>query len=268
MAGSDSGGGAGIQADLRVFSLLGVWGMSAITAVTAQNSMGVQHVQLVPPAVVSMQMDSVLDDIGQDAVKSGMLPSREHVETVARKLVEYAVKNVVVDPVMVAKGGAALCDEGARQAFRTSLIPVALVVTPNVPEAEVLSLITIRTVNDMREAAHRIHSLGAQAVLVKGGHLREQSAHDSSITDVLYDGTQFTEFSGVRYNTKNTHGTGCTLSSAIAAYLAKGHGIHDAVAKARRFVEKAVQYSFPLGKGHGPTNAWAATTRGGERREP
>ncbi|MDD5475607.1 MAG: bifunctional hydroxymethylpyrimidine kinase/phosphomethylpyrimidine kinase, partial [Syntrophales bacterium] len=203
IAGSDSGGGAGIQADLKTITALGGFGMSVITALTAQNTLGVQGIHEVPMEFVEMQFDSVASDIGVDAAKTGMLAGAEVVNLVARKVVEYSITNLVVDPVMIAKGGARLIHDEAKGALMEALIPLARVVTPNIPEAEVLSGITIRNVDDMKKAATAIGRLGARSVLVKGGHM------EGPALDVLYDGGKVHEFSAERIDTKNTHGTGC-----------------------------------------------------------
>ena len=249
IAGSDSSGGAGIQADLKTFAALGVYGTSAITAVTAQNTLGVTDIHEVPTDVIAAQIRAVLTDIGADAVKTGMLYSQAIIEIVARSLQYYAVRQLVVDPVMVAKGGARLLREDAMQALRTRLLPLATVVTPNIPEAEALAGIAIHTPRDAREAAKKIVSLGARSVVVKGGHLSGSEA-----TDVFYDGKEFRDFSAPRVDTKNTHGTGCTFASAIAAGLAKGLPLMDAVAQAKRYVTEAIRANLAIGAGHGPLN--------------
>lgn len=255
IAGSDSGGGAGIQADLKTFTVLGVWGMTALTAVTAQNTLGVQGIYPLPDEAIATQIDSVVTDIGVDALKTGMLASPRHVEVVADKIKEHGLTNLVVDPVMIAKGGAVLTSEDARDALRRILLPYATVVTPNVPEAEVLSGISIKDVEGMREAARRIHALGARSVLVKGGHMPVSVTPE--IIDVFFDGSRCSEISGPRYDTSNTHGTGCSLSAAITAFLARGESLPDAVHHAREYIGRAIRESISLGSGHGPTNPWA-----------
>jgi hydroxymethylpyrimidine kinase/phosphomethylpyrimidine kinase len=259
IAGSDSGGGAGIQTDLKTITVLGGYGMSAITALTAQNTVGVQAVYELPLDFIEQQIDSVMEDIGADAVKTGMLSSNSIVSLVASKMKHYRVERLVVDPVMVAKSGDPLLKEEARQALRDELIPCAFVATPNLPEASVLAGIKVDHLQAMKDAARSIHSMGAKNVLVKGGHL------EGDIVDLLFDGTAFLEFRGPRIPTKNTHGTGCTLASAIATELAKGTSIQEAVKRAREFMETAIRFSLPLGKGHGPTNPYALIAREAER---
>lgn len=251
IAGSDSGGGAGIQADLKTFQELGVFGMSAITAITAQNTLGVQHVFALPAAIVEQQLDSVLSDIGTDAVKTGMLFSAELIRLVARKIAEYGVsQSLVVDPVMIAKGGATLLQLEAVQALRDELLPLAAVVTPNVPEAcALLGLDAIEDVDGMIVAAQRLHKLGPRYVLLKGGHLDGDEA-----VDVLFDGSEAALFRTPRIRTRHTHGTGCTTASAIAAGLARGLPMAAAVDEAKRFVTAAIAAALPLGHGIGPTN--------------
>ncbi len=250
IAGSDSGGGAGIQADLKTFSALGVYGASVITAVTAQDTQRVYDFVEMAPAFVAAQIDAVLGDIGADAVKTGMLASAPIIETVAERLARWEVTTLVVDPVMVAKGGDRLLREDAVEALKTKLLPLALVVTPNIPEAEVIVGRKLDTWDDLREAARQIHGLGARNVVMKGGH-REA---DAVATDLLFDGHDFREFSVGRVQTNSTHGTGCTFASAIAATLAKGENVEHAVLAAKAYVTKALQESFPLGHGHGPVH--------------
>ena len=248
VAGSDSGGGAGIQADLKTFAALGVYGTSALTAITAQNTVGVTAVHEIPTDIIAAQIEAVLSDIGADAVKTGMLASSDIVATVAAELRRHGVQRLVVDPVMVAKSGDTLLREDAVEALRTQLIPMALVVTPNIPEAETLTGLSINSDGDVREAARRIIDMGARGVVVKGGH-REGPA-----TDLYYDGRDFQEFTAPRINTQNTHGTGCTFASAVAAGLAKGNNPVAAVAQAKAYVTEAIRASFPIGQGHGPLN--------------
>jgi hydroxymethylpyrimidine/phosphomethylpyrimidine kinase len=250
IAGSDSGGGAGIQADLKTFSALGVYGASAITAVTAQDTRRVYGFVEMEPAFVAQQIDAVLGDIGADAVKTGMLSSVPIIEAVADRMQAWEVTALVVDPVMVAKGGDRLLREDAVEALRKRLLPLALVVTPNIPEAEVIVGRRLETWNDLREAAREIHALGAANVVMKGGH-REA---DPQATDLLFDGKDFREFSVGRVDTRSTHGTGCTFASAIAATLAKGETVPHAVMAAKAYVTKALQESFVLGHGHGPVH--------------
>ena len=255
VAGSDSGGGAGIQADLKTFAALGVYGTSVLTAVTAQNTLRVTAVHEVPPETVAAQIDAVLTDVGADAVKTGMLSSAPIIEVVAEELRRHGIQRLVVDPVMVAKSGDRLLREDAVEALRTLLLPLATVVTPNVPEAEALANMKIWTAEDARLAARRIAELGAGAVVVKGGHLPGPSV------DRLYDGRAFSDFSAPRVETSNTHGTGCTFASAIAAGLARGSNVAEAVAAAKEYVTQALKSSYPLGHGHGPLNHLFALER-------
>ena len=250
IAGSDSGGGAGIQADLKTFTAFKVFGMSVLTSVTAQNTLSVSGIYDLPPDFVKLQIDAVLSDIGVDAVKTGMLSNEKIISAVAEKIKQYGIKNLVIDPVMRSKSGDALLRREAERALIEELLPLAFVVTPNIPEAEVLSGMKIQSIGDMREAAKRIKSLGPRYVLVKGGHLDLTS----EAMDVLYDGTDFSDFPSQRIETKNTHGTGCTHSAAICAGLAKGLSAIDAIRQAKDYVTEAIRRSFNLGKGHGPLN--------------
>jgi hydroxymethylpyrimidine/phosphomethylpyrimidine kinase len=245
IAGSDSGGGAGIQADLKTFSAFRVFGMSVITAVTAQNSLGVQGVFNLPPEFVSRQLESVLSDFGADAIKIGMLSTTPIIAAVAEGLRSRPQDKIVLDPVMIAKSGDALLQTEARTALTKELVPLALLVTPNLHEAEALAGIPVATESDMEEAARRILALGARNVLVKGGHLRD------SATDILWNGRDFARFTAPRVASGNTHGTGCTLSSAIAAGLARGHALKDAVAEAKAYVTAAIREGFQAGGGVG-----------------
>ena len=255
IAGSDSGGGAGIQADLKTFAALGVYGMSALTAITAQNTVGVLGVVELPASFVGLQIDAVLTDIGADAVKTGMLSNSEIIAVIAAKLQEYGVDNLVVDPVMVAKSGDPLLRPEARHALIEQLIPLAKVLTPNLQEARVLTGLEIDSLAAMKEAARAIQRLVARHVVVKGGHL---PGSPQSI-DVLYDGHDFTEFAAPRLATKNTHGTGCTFASAIAAGLAKGQSVTEAVGAAKAYLNAVLWASagLRLGQGHGPLNHFA-----------
>lgn len=250
IAGSDSGGGAGIQADLKTFEALGVFGTSALTAITAQNTVGVQGVFTLPPDFVALQIESVLSDIGANAVKTGMLASAPIIEAVAGSLAAHDVRKLVVDPVMIAKSGDALLAAEARNALITLLLPLALVVTPNLHEAGVLVGGEVRTQADMRAAARAIHAMGAANVVVKGGHV-EDSAQS---VDLLFDGSQFHEFSALRIPTANTHGTGCTFASAIAAELAKGADVPGAVGAAKDYLTGAIRAGMDrgIGAGQGP----------------
>ena len=259
IAGSDSGGGAGIQADLKAITLLGGYGMSVLTALTAQNTVGVQAIHEVPVHFVGTQIDSVLSDIGADAIKTGMLANAEIVEVVAKKIRQYGVKKVVVDPVMVAKSGDSLLHRDAQDALIKRLVPLSTVVTPNLPEATVLAGFKVNSIEEMRKAAYRIHKFGARHVVVKGGHLRGRAI------DLLYDGKRYVEIEGRRIETRNTHGTGCTFASAIATLLARGETVPEAVRKAKTFISMAIQSGLPLGKGSGPTNPFAYVLREMER---
>jgi hydroxymethylpyrimidine/phosphomethylpyrimidine kinase len=245
IAGSDSGGGAGIQADLKTFSAFGVFGMSVLTAVTAQNSLGVQGVENLSPAFVARQLESVLSDFGTDAAKTGMLSTAAIIRAVAAALGRYRVERLVVDPVMVAKSGDPLLEPDARDALVAEILPLALVVTPNLHEAAVLAGIPVTSPGEMEEAARRIHRLGSQNVLVKGGHLRGEAL------DLLYDGRGFTPFSAPRVDSANTHGTGCTYSAAIAAGLAMGRPLVAAVGEAKAYVTRAILEGFSVGRGVG-----------------
>jgi len=253
VAGSDSGGGAGIQADLKTVTLLGSYGASAITALTAQNTKGVTGVFPVPPEFLAEQLDAVLSDIPIDVVKVGMLFSPENTALLADKLASYAMRMVVVDPVMSAKGGKALLEEEALSVLKKRLIPLCYLLTPNIPEAERLTGLTIDDQGGMELAARALHLMGARNVLVKGGHLSE-----GMVTDLLFDGNGFTRYSAPRVLTRNTHGTGCTLASAIASYLAQGEPLPNAVQLAKQFVTRAIKFAQPLGKGHGPVNHFMA----------
>jgi hydroxymethylpyrimidine/phosphomethylpyrimidine kinase len=246
IAGSDSGGGAGIQADLKTFSAFRVFGMSVITAVTAQNSVGVQGVENLPPAFVARQMRSVLSDFGADAAKCGMLSTAPIIEAVAATFAEHPVEKLVVDPVMIAKSGDPLLEPGARRALVERILPLALVVTPNLPEAEALAGIPVASRADMEEAARRIHRLGPRHVLVKGGHLKGEAA-----VDLCWDGRSATAFSAPRVDSPNTHGTGCTFSAAIAAGLARGRPLGDAIREAKAYVTRAIKDGFAAGRGVG-----------------
>jgi hydroxymethylpyrimidine/phosphomethylpyrimidine kinase len=259
IAGSDSGGGAGIQADLKAITLLGGYGMSVLTALTAQNTVGVQAIHEIPASFVEKQIDSVLSDIGADAIKTGMLANGEIIEVVAKKIKQYRVKKLVVDPVMVAKGGDPLLQKEARVSLMKQLIPLSMVVTPNLFEASILSGLKVGSLEEMRKAAVRIYDLGAKHVVVKGGHLRGKAV------DLLYDGEKFEEVEGLRIETKNTHGTGCTFASAVATLLARGDNVSEAVRKAKIFITLAIQSSLDLGKGIGPTNPSAYGLREMER---
>jgi hydroxymethylpyrimidine/phosphomethylpyrimidine kinase len=250
VAGSDSGGGAGIQADIKTVTALGGYAATAITAVTNQNTIGVHGIHAVSPDFIGQQIHSVLTDIGADVIKTGMLASAEIVNAVAKALTDFG-KNIprVVDPVMVAKGGQQLIDTSATEVLIKKLIVGAAVVTPNLPEAEVLTGRSIKTESDMEDALPDLVALGAQAVVLKGGHLE-----GDSLVDLLIQNGQIERFEGPRIASTSTHGTGCTLASAIAAGLAQGLSLYDSVARARRYVFDAIKSAPGFGQGHGPLN--------------
>ncbi|MGW9526501.1 bifunctional hydroxymethylpyrimidine kinase/phosphomethylpyrimidine kinase [Paenibacillus terrae] len=260
IAGSDSGGGAGIQADLKTFQELGVYGMSAITAVTVQNTLGVHGVYPLPQEAAAEQIEAVGSDLGVDALKTGMLFDAGIIRLVSGQIRKFGWEKVVVDPVMIAKGGAELLQSEAVQALQDDLLPLALVVTPNIPEAEALTGISIRTMKDRREAARHISHMGPKFVVIKGGHA-DESESNGQIVDLLFDGTAFTELSGKRVQTVHTHGTGCTFSAAITAELAKGMSVPEAILKGKAFIQAAIEEPLQLGQGHGPTNHWAYRRR-------
>jgi len=253
IAGSDSGGGAGIQADLKTFAAIGCYGMSVITALTAQNTQGVTAIHAPPPSFVAEQMTAVFTDIGADAVKIGMLYSAELIEAVSETLNKYRARKIVLDPVMVAQSGDKLLQDDAIQAIKDHLMPVADVVTPNLPEAEVLLGQKIESFKDMQRAARSLAQFGGRSILIKGGHLEE-----SKSTDLLYltEEDRFVVLEAERIASPNNHGTGCTLSSAIAAYMARGSHIEDAVGQAKTFIHNAIRAGakYKIGQGHGPVH--------------
>lgn len=253
IAGSDSGGGAGIQADLKTFQALGVYGISALTAVTAQNTLGVAAVQELSVPIVTAQIEAVLSDIGTDAVKTGMLSSAVIIAGVAEKLREYNVRQLVVDPVMVTRGGDPLLRPEAQDSLKAELLPLARVVTPNHFEAAVLFGEPLPDEAAWREAARQIHALGAQWVVIKGGD------EGAEARDLLYDGHSFEILAAPRVPTTHTHGTGCTFSAAIAAYLARGLDVPEAVRRAKAYVTEAIRRAPGLGQGHGPVAHFPAT---------
>ncbi|GAM08959.1 thiamine biosynthesis bifunctional protein ThiED [Geobacter sp. OR-1] len=253
VAGSDSGGGAGIQADLKTITLLGSYGSSVITALTAQNTRGVSAIQGVEPEFVTEQLAVVLSDIPVDVIKTGMLFSSRIIDAVATALESNRRPLLVLDPVMLAKGGTSLIDREAVNCLKHSLLPLAYLITPNIPEAERLSGITIVDEDGMQQAARAIHRLGSRNVLIKGGHLG-----DGNSVDILFDGSAFIRYPAQRVLTKNTHGTGCTMASAIASFLAQGEPLQVAVGRAKEFITNAIRLSQPLGKGHGPVNHFLA----------
>jgi hydroxymethylpyrimidine/phosphomethylpyrimidine kinase len=249
IAGSDSGGGAGIQADLKTFAAHGVYGTTAITALTAQNTSGVTGVHLVPPSFIVAQIDAVVDDMTIAAVKTGMLGTAEIVEAVAAAIGRWRLPSLVVDPVMVAKGGARLLAEDATRVIARVLVPLAVVVTPNRMEAEVLTGRTVTTRLEARDAAKALVDLGARAAIVKGGHFDEPD-----VVDLLFDGTDFREFRHPRQQTRHIHGTGCTFAASLAANLALGHNLATAVARTVDYVAGTIAHGLPIGHGHGPVD--------------
>ncbi|OEF96180.1 bifunctional hydroxymethylpyrimidine kinase/phosphomethylpyrimidine kinase [Desulfuribacillus alkaliarsenatis] len=249
IAGSDSSGGAGIQADLKAFSALGVYGMSVITAVTAQNTQGVTGVQEITPDMVAAQIDAIYTDINVDGVKIGMVSSAEIIKVIAERLHTYEADKVVIDTVMVSKSGCHLLKKEAKDSLKKHLLPRAYVVTPNIYEAEVLVDSKISNIEEMKLAAKEIHQLGAKFVIVKGGHL-----DDETCADVLFDGDEYHLFNSKRINTQHTHGTGCTFSAALAAFLAQGYDVYESTSKAKEYITEAIRHSFAVGKGVGPTH--------------
>lgn len=248
IAGSDSSGGAGIQADLKTMTVLGVYGMSAITALTAQNTMGVTDIMEVTPEFLAAQLDSIFRDIYPDAIKIGMVSSKDIIKVISQKLKEYDAYNIVVDPVMVATSGSKLLKDEAIEYLEKELFPLADLLTPNIPEGEILSRIKIANEEDMSKAAKIIGDKFNCAVLLKGGH----SVNDAN--DLLYDNGEVYWFIGRRIDNPNTHGTGCTLSSAIASGLAKGEELKTSISKAKEYISGALEYGLDLGKGSGPLN--------------
>lgn len=249
IAGSDSCGGAGIQADLKTFSAHGVFGMSVITAVTAQNTCGVFGVQDIEAGMIKKQLEVIFEDIEVHAIKIGMVSKIETIETIASVLKNHGHIPVVLDPVMVSKSGYDLLDPKAKEALIKHLLPLATIVTPNLPEAEVILGDKISNLEAMKRAGIKIHSLGPKYVLMKGGHLE-----DDLSTDLFYDGSKWYEFSSKRFATKNTHGTGCTLSASICSNIARGLEPIKAVEASKVYVTKAIEASFDLGKGCGPVH--------------
>ncbi len=248
IAGSDSISGAGIQEDLKTCTMLGVYCFTVITSVTAQNTFEVRDIFDIPENIVASQIDAIMDDVKVKYGKTGMLSNRKIIKVVSEKIEEYNIK-IVVDPVMVAKSGAHLLREDSINALKDFLIPLSYFITPNIDEAEVILNKKIRNVKDMEDAAFRIHDLGPKVVIIKGGHLNLDF-----ITDIYYDGNEILRFTFPKIKTKNTHGTGCTLSSAIVSYLAKGYNDKLAFSKARKFVQKSIENNLEFGHGHGPLN--------------
>jgi len=262
IAGSDSGGGAGIQADLKTFAAHGVFGMTAITAITAQNTVGVTAVHPLPADLVTAQIEAVATDLDVQAVKTGMLANAAIVEAVAAAIASLDLPRVVVDPVMVAKSGDRLLEDEAVAALRSALIPRALVVTPNIPEAETLVGTVIPNIKEARRAARRLRELGPQAVVIKGGHLE-----GDQVVDVFWDGSELVELAGPRLITASTHGTGCTFASAIAANLSLGASLLQAVEQAKAYLTEAIRHAPAIGRGHGPLNHfWRFEAPGAESR--
>lgn len=248
IAGSDSSGGAGIQADLKTFSAHGIFGMSVITAVTAQNTQGVFAVQDISREVIAAQIKAIFEDIEVDGLKIGMVSQISTIEVIAESLKDYSPQNIVLDPVMVSKSGYHLLNPEAEATLIRKLLPLATIVTPNIPEAEVMAKMSIRNLPQMEEAAKIIRQMGAKNVLLKGGHLEDDS------TDILYNGQGFKYYASKRIATKNTHGTGCTLSSAITSNLALGYSLDEAVSRAKEYITAAIEHSLDIGKGVGPTH--------------
>lgn len=251
VAGSDSGGGAGIQADLKTIALLGGYGMSVVTALTAQNTEGISSILEVPPEFVEQQMEAVLSDIGADALKTGMLVNSEIIKVVCQKIKKYRLRRVIVDPVMVSKSGAKLLKAEAIETLKKELLPLAHIFIPNIPESEVIIGRKIKSMAGVKEAAHIMWQMGAKSVLIKGGHL------PGLPVDIFFDGKEFYEFSAARVSTPHTHGTGCTLATSIAVELAKGVSAPEAISKAKALISAAIKFSLPLGKGRGPVNPYA-----------
>lgn len=248
IAGSDCSGGAGVQADLKTFAAHGVYGMSVIVSVVAENTFRVIDTYDLSPEAIESQIDAVFEDIGADAVKVGMLSQSACMKAVARKLREYKPRNVVIDPVMAAKNGCPLIKPDSVDTLIREVLPLADLLTPNIPEAEMITGMQIHSTEDMEQAAKNIAAMGAKAVLVKGGHAKGDAL------DILFDGKKFARFSAERIDTKNTHGTGCTYSSAIASNLALGYGLEEAVKRAKEYVTTAIRHALPIGKGCGPTH--------------
>ena len=248
IAGSDSGGGAGIQADLKTFAALGVYGVSVITAVTAQNTVGIAGIFDLPGEFVALQMDSVLTDIGADAAKTGMLSNPKIIEIVSRKVEEYELKRLVIDPVMISSSGHRLITAESQDVLIKRLLPLGYLVTPNLDEASVIANFDVKTVQDMEGAAEKIKTLGVANVLVKGGHL------SGDAVDVLFDGSEFTCYRSERLPVPHTHGTGCTFSAAITAFLAQGRDLKSAVKAAKDYTTNALRYAYSVGNGRMPLN--------------
>jgi hydroxymethylpyrimidine/phosphomethylpyrimidine kinase len=253
VASTDSGGGAGVMADLKTFTAMKVFGTAVIVSLTAQNSVTVKSIYELPVSFINDQFDAIMDDIGTDSAKTGMLYSEKIISAVTEKFQQYNVTNIVVDPVMISKTNARLLKEDAVSSMVNKLMKIATLVTPNIPESEVISSIKINSIGDARIAAKRIYEMTGASVLVKGGH-----SHGDISTDILYDGSEYSEFPGARIDTRNTHGTGDTLSASIASYLASGMNLQQAISLARKYIEGAIKNSFPMGKGYGSlSHFWA-----------
>lgn len=248
IAGSDSGAGAGIQADLKTFAALGVYGTSVITAITAQNTLNVTKIFELSAGLVAAQIDAVIDDIGAHALKTGMLANAPIIDTVAKKILQHRLTNLVVDPVMIAKSGDLLLRKNAIDALRARLIPLATIVTPNLPEAEELTGIKLSTAKHIEEAARRIVAMGAKSVVIKGGHRRGPAI------DLFFDGHRFRRLHSARIPSRHTHGTGCTFSAAIAGYLAKGEDLENSISLAKKYITGAIRNGFVVGSGHSPVH--------------
>lgn len=261
IAGSDCSGGAGIQADIKTISAHGVFAMSAITSVVAENTVRVISYQDIEPRIIQEQIDAVFEDIRPDAVKIGMLSNSKTMLAVVESLKKWQPDNIVLDPVMYAKNGAPLMEMDAIETLIKHVLPLATVITPNLPETEKISGQTVSSVEDMKQAAQKIYDLCHAAVLVKGGHKIGEA------TDILFDGKKFYSYTTERIDTQNTHGTGCTLSSAIASELALGNSLDEAVSKGKAYVTTAIKHSLDLGNGHGPTNHFYDVYKNGLREE-
>ncbi len=249
IAGSDSGGGAGIQADLKTFHSFNVFGMSVLTSITAQNTLGVRAVHDIPSDIIGKQIDAVMEDMGADSVKTGMVSSKKIIEVIANRIKKYRIKLLVVDPVMIAQSGDRLLQKKAELSLIKDLLPLTFILTPNVYEAELISGIRIGNIEDAKKAAQMIHAKGPEFVLLKGGHLHDKD----EATDILFDGKDFDYFKAERIDTKNTHGTGCTFSAAITACLSKGMDVHSAIETAKDYITRAIQNApRDIGKGSGP----------------
>lgn len=258
IAGSDCGGGAGIQADLKTFQELGAYGMSAITAVTAQNTLGVHGIYPVELAGIQAQLEAIGDDLEPDALKTGMLYNAEIIELVADLIKHFSWRNLVIDPVMTAKGGSILLQQKALRSLIDKLLPLSTVMTPNIPEAEIITNMSIRTLSEREEAARRIKQMGTRFVIIKGGHVPEE---EQRIVDLVYDGQQFSYLESDRIPTRHTHGTGCTYSAALTAELAHGKTVPEAIHTAKNFIHSAIENGLGIGGGHGPTNHFAYRSR-------